>query len=396
VRGRGAGWAWRPAASLRRSIEHDIGGNHVLKNGLGLCFAGAVLEGSPFLDAGLALLERELPRQLLADGGHEERSTSYHRRIAHDLRDVAELLGRLGRARQSHSGRALEETAAWQRSMTGPDGTLPLLNDAWEGPPAAEDQRAPQGVAWLAESGYAVFRAGGDQAVFDAGIVAPPHLPPHAHADVLSFVLWGDHHPLLVDPGAFAYAGPWRDRLRGTAAHNTVVVDERDQCLLWGDFRLAFPPAVRVHPPRRVADATVMAAAHDGYRRLADPVEHQRVLVWLPGDGLVVVDRLRCAAPHTVRSALHLAPGVRPGAVGPFTVGTIGAGPAVREREGVYAPHLGRMEEIAVLEQHGTVAPYAPFGWSLLRPGAEVVALDAEYVTVRRAAGEATIRLGWP
>lgn len=396
LRARAATSAWHQAALLRRSIEHDIGGNHVLTNGVGLCFAGAVLEGSPFLDVGLGLLERELPRQLLADGGHEERSTSYHRQIAHRMRDVAALLERSGRAHPPWLARGLDATAAWQRALTGPDGTLPLLNDAWEGPPAGAAERAPEGIAWLADSGYAVFRTGGDQAVFDAGIVAPPHLPPHAHADVLSFVLWGDGRALVVDPGAFSYNGPWRDRLRGTAAHNTVLVDERDQCLLWGDFRVAFPPAVRAQPPLRRGDATLMAAAHDGYRRLADPVEHQRVLVWLPGDGLVVVDRLRCDSRHEVRSALHLAPGVRPGAVGPFAVRGIGEQLAVRERAGVYAPYLGRMEEIAVLEQHGSVAPRAPFGWSLLRAGAEVVALDAERLTVRRAAGEATIGLAWP
>jgi hypothetical protein len=383
----------RQGRYLRRGLERDVGGNHVLKNATALAFAGAVLPNSRLLDAGLRVLERELARQVLSDGGHEERSTSYHRNVAHDLDDVAELVRRCGRSVPRWLAAAIERTRAWQAAMRGPDGCLPLLNDAWEGPP--DEAAAGHGVVHLAESGYVVLRNGRDQAIFDAGPICPPHLPAHAHADVLSFVLWGDGEPVMVDPGSYTYTGPWRDHFRGTAAHNTVEVDGRDQCVFWGDFRAARLPTIGDVSIRYVDDAAVVSAWHDGYRRLDDPVRHHRTLVWLPGAGLVVVDRLGAESEHRIRSSLHLSPRVAsrdPDRAGPFTVAALGRDPDVRRREDWYAPALGTKTRATVIEDLRQVAPRAPFGWSLLRPGSEIE-LAGDRLTVSRGASQLVVTL---
>lgn len=268
--------------------------------------------------------------------------------------------------------------------MRGPDGALPLLNDAWEAPRRSSRAREP--VSRLDESGYLVFRHKGDQAVFDVGPVSAPHLPPHAHADVLSFVFWAEGSPLVVDPGSYAYTGPWRNHFRGTAAHNTVEVDGIDQCELWSDFRVAFPPSVRLAETRDERGVVVTAASHDGYHRLPDPVEHHRAFVWLPGTGVVVVDRLRARQSHGVRSRLHLAPGVRftpTSGVRDFDVLPLGGGD-VHRADGEYSPFLGKKVPIDVLEDVRTVAPDTPFGWSLLRKGARVTRLELDRVDVSR------------
>ena len=172
-----------------------------------------------------------------------------------------------------------------------------------------------------------MLRSGRDQAVLDVGPIGPRHLYAHAHADVLSFVLWADGRPVLIDPGTFQYTGPWRDHFRSTAAHSTVEVDGLDQCEFWGDFRAARTPRVSVAPPEGVAGATLVNAAHDGYRRLADPVIHRRTFAWIPGDGIVVVDRLECGGPHSIRSTLRPAAGLAedgPLRIGALTVGALG------------------------------------------------------------------------
>ena len=54
----------------------------------------------------------------------------------------------------------------------------------------------------------------------------------HGHADALSIHLVGGGETLLMDPGTLEYVGEtYADRnfFRGTAAHNTLRVDERDQ-----------------------------------------------------------------------------------------------------------------------------------------------------------------------
>jgi len=379
---------WRQARYMRRSIEHDIGGNHVVKNATALVAAGTVFQRSGLLDSGLGVLRGELSQQILGDGGHEERSTSYHRQVRRDLDDVAELVRRARHSVPPWLDDAITRAASWEAEMTGPDGALPLLNDAWDGPADGTPRSEP--VTRLSDSGYVVLRDRGDQAIFDVGPICPPHLPPHAHADVLSFVLWCDERPLVVDPGSYAYTGQWRDRFRGTVAHNTVELDGCDQCHFWGDFRAAHLPRVRAQPLRRHGDVVIAGASHDGYRRLADPVTHDRALVWLPGDGLVVIDLLRCREPHRIRSSLHLAPGAAlDGAhrVGPYMVNALGLGPVVRPRDGQCAPYLGTRVRSAVLEDSRAVGPETPFGWSLLRGDAAVSALARDRLTITRGDG---------
>lgn len=355
---------------LRRSVEHDIGGNHVLRNAAALIVGGACLRDEAAQRRGLKVLKAELRAQILADGGHEERSPSYHRAVLADLEDVATLLERTTGVPPWLEA-AIGAMRGWLAALAGPDGALPLLNDAWEGPPVA-GSGAP--FHDLADTGYLVLRHGNDQAVLDLAEVSPPHLPPHAHADVGSFVLWIDGRPLVVDPGTGRYEEPERSRLRSTAAHSTLEVDGVDQFLPWGPFRAAFLPRVR-----RPESMTV---EHDGYRRLDDPVVHERRFTWIPGGGLVVLDRLRARRAHLSASRLPLAPGVRADdAPLRFVALGVGANPVVERAE--YSPHLGRTEPIEVLVRRARLAPGEVTGWALLRQGYDV-RLDGDRLTVLR------------
>ena len=241
--------------------------------------------------------------------------------------------------------------ARWLSALAGPGWPSALLNDAWEGPPVSAGCSAGSGRS-RCQSGYVILRSGQDQAVLDVGPVAPPHLPPHAHADVLSFVLWADGRLVVADPGAFSYGGADRLRFRGTAAHSTVQVDGHDQCDFWGPFRAAHMPRVR-RGLEHNEDIRVITAEHDGYRRLPDPVTHRRTFVWLPGDGLVVVDRLLARCTHRVSTRIRLAPGIQTQGerAGPFEVLALGAGTPSTVEAGSYAPFLGREVSASVVRR---------------------------------------------
>jgi uncharacterized heparinase superfamily protein len=375
---------WRQARVLSRSVEHDIGGNHVLRNAAALAIAGACLQAPRLRAKGVRILRGELDAQLLPDGGHEERSPSYQRHIRAELADVRTVLDRAADHETTWLGSALDRMDAWLEALAGPDRTLPLLNDAWEGPPLASSSASP--FVDLADSGYVIMRHGSDQAVLDVAPVAPAHLPAHAHADVLSFVLWADGRPLVVDPGAYEYAGPERDVFRATAAHSTVEVDGMDQCDFWGPFRAAGMPRVRRIRTDVGESAVVLVAEHDGYRRLADPAVHRRAFCWLPGDGVVVLDVLVAQRPHRVRSALQLAPGVVLGPgdrLGPYRLEQLGSLAPLTTEPGRYAAFLGRAVETAVVRQAGEARPGEPFGWALVRDGVAVRTTQAGAVVER-------------
>jgi hypothetical protein len=378
-------------AFLARGVEYDVGGNHVLRNGAALVVAAGCAGDERSLRAGIRVLERELPAQFLPDGGHEERSPSYHRAALSDLTDAATVLERIGRdlpvVRET-----IARGRAWLSSLATPWGELPVLNDGWDGPalstaselpvlndgwdgPALSTAAKREAFTDLSASGYLVLTEGDAHAVLDVAPVAPAHLPAHAHADVLSFVLWSDGRPVVVDPGSGRYTGPERAISRATRSHSTVEVDALDQCEFWGPFRAAFMPRVARGPVLRRKGATTVTASHDGYRRLSDPVRHTRTFVWLGQAGMVVVDRLDCSERHGVVSRIPLAEGlsaaegtVLPGGIRLRGLGGLGRSAPVAAWR---APYLGTELPIEMAELRGSVEPGQRFGWSLLREGYE-------------------------
>ena len=65
---------------LVKRLEIHLLGNHLFANAKALVFAGLFLSGSEpdcWLNTGLRILAREVPEQILADGGHFERSPMY-------------------------------------------------------------------------------------------------------------------------------------------------------------------------------------------------------------------------------------------------------------------------------------------------------------------------------
>jgi hypothetical protein len=111
---------------------------------------------------------------------------------------------------------------------------------------------------------------------------------------------------ILIDPGTYAYHTKpvWRQYFRGTGAHNTVRVDGQDQSVQGGNFMWLRHARARCLEFRSVDDGGLFVGEHDGYRRLSDPVTHQRV-IRMESDVIEVTDRLLCKETHEVERCWH-------------------------------------------------------------------------------------------
>jgi hypothetical protein len=112
----------------------------------------------------------------------------------------------------------------------------------------------------------------------------------------------------LVDPGTYDYFSypKWLEYFRSTRAHNTVVIDGRDQSemlglFLWGQRAKADCLSWQ---PTDVGGKVV--GKHDGYMHLDDPVTHKRMLD-LEGQELVVRDDIITRGKHEIEVFFHLA-----------------------------------------------------------------------------------------
>jgi len=314
---------------LARRLEVHLLGNHLFANAKALIFAGLFFDGEKaigWLKKGFSILEREISEQILPDGGQFERSPMYHSLALEDMLDLSnvsavfpgiflhpgtilteEWSGRVGRMRQ------------WLTIMSHPDGEISFFNDSAIGtsPSPAELEAYAQrldfpsepalsdGVIQLAESGYIRIQRGGMVALLDVALVGPDYLPGHAHADTLSFELSLFGQRVFVNSGTSCYgAGAERLRQRGTAAHNTVVVNGRDSSEVWGGFRVARRARPTELNISQRSDAVIISCAHDGYEKLT----HSRK--WLFGASELVVEDSLSGSFRQAEARYHLHPSV--------------------------------------------------------------------------------------
>ncbi|MGH8294982.1 MAG: alginate lyase family protein [Steroidobacteraceae bacterium] len=147
--------------------------------------------------------------------------------------------------------------------------------------------------------------------VADAGALGYLSIAAHGHADALAFTLTVGGKPFLVDCGTFAYHTEriWRRYFRGTSAHNTVMVDGEDQSLFAGPFLWLRHAQAAVDEFICSPGLQVLAAHHDGYRRLPDPVSHRRTWRYDTASAMLAVDdELDCRGTHTVEIFWHFPP----------------------------------------------------------------------------------------
>lgn len=302
-----AGW-------LAKRLEWHLLGNHLFANAKALVFSGLFFEGpqaAVWLATGLKIVTRELPEQVLADGGNFERSPMYHAVFLEDVLDLVNAAMHWPRVIPDAQVSVWRETAGrmlgWLAGMTHPDGEIALFNDAAFGiaPRTSELQSyaqrlgiesggksAPGGLELIhfSDSGYVRLQTPDAVALLDVAPIGPDYLPGHAHADTLSFELSVFRQRVVVNGGTSRYGlGPERLLERGTAAHSTVEVAGQDSSEVWGGFRVgrrAYPVDLQVQYERNRAR---VACSHDGYTRLLGGSVHRREWV-LDANGLRVND----------------------------------------------------------------------------------------------------------
>ena len=259
---------------LKRNLELDIGGNHLIKN-IKCLYRAALFFNADKADSLFSiankLLDAELDSQILDDGMHYELSPSYHNQVLADLLDIRSYLayaistGKFGSEKKFNIRKFDQVIEAMTRVtsfFTHPDGFPSLFSDGamhMTRPPAQIisdsqdliDFKSPlfplQYGCWsLPKSGYCGFVGGQTYFVADLAAVGADNLPAHGHGDALSFEWSVMGQRVFVDPGVFEYhQGPARIYSRSTSSHNTLTIDSCDQSEFFGSFRVGRRAIVR-------------------------------------------------------------------------------------------------------------------------------------------------------
>jgi len=345
--------------------------NHAIAEALGAFMAGLCFPDLPgarkWKRFGKSVLEREVTRQIYPDGSSFEHTTLYLQfvldhfliyfllcrehgelcgsQIKERIIDALEFIdaiiddnGNMPAVGDEDDGYLLKLDVSSQNNFasllnTGavlfdrPEWILPnarydlkthcLLGNKAEEQWADLKRKAPTREAncqLFENAGLAVIRAGdAGRSIFtgNSGPLGQAPLAGHGHADALSFTLTVNGQPVIVDPGTYLYhsGGKWRRYFRSTGAHSTIRIDQEDQAPIVTDFMFGRFYKISYTEFETEADRVVWSAAHDGYTRLGDPVEHKRVVTYHRKEGrFVIEDRVACREEHLVESFLHFHP----------------------------------------------------------------------------------------
>ncbi|HVW64813.1 MAG TPA: alginate lyase family protein [Nitrosospira sp.] len=145
----------------------------------------------------------------------------------------------------------------------------------------------------------------------DIGPLGYNRIAGHGHADCLSLLLASQGSEFLVDAGTYCYnaAPEFRHYFRGTAAHNTAMIDNVDQSVYGGSFLWLRDVVTTLHDFSDDGIKLQIEASHDGYMRFRDPVRHFRKVIFDRSKLEVIVeDRFDCALSHHCTLHWHFAP----------------------------------------------------------------------------------------
>jgi uncharacterized heparinase superfamily protein len=271
-----------------------------LKGGMA---AAVALEEETWLARCIRFLPPEIERQFLADGGHVERSPAMQLAALQDLVEIRNLLHGAGVEAPPILATALDRAAPALRLLRHADGGLALFNGTREEPPAMVDLALTQGQSrgrpptHLPDTGFHRMVASRTLLICDCGApppgrreAAPGGLPRgadrFAHAGTLSFEMSVGRDRLIVNCGAAPAAeGEWRDALRATAAHSTLVLADTHSSELRPEGLGRRVEAVEVD--RQEANgAQWLEASHDGWVRAFGLRHRRRLYLSESGDDL--------------------------------------------------------------------------------------------------------------
>lgn len=312
--------------------NYSAQGNHLLFEAQRMLYAGAFFpefrEATAWRKSGIDILNREIRKQVYADGGHYELDLHYHPAcidIFSKALRMANVNGFSSEFPQSYSD-TMESMVIFYMNLCYPDYTNPCFSDAKRGNPVAEQQnyrnwlelfpgneqiryfatggkegKLPENLSkGFEQSGFFAFRNGWGQDATVMVIKAGPKGEWHSQPDNGTFELWINGKNRFPDSGSYVYEGDeevtkLRNWFRRTASHNTLTLDGKNLESRTSVTKLWKPEG----------DVQILVTENQSYSNL----KHRRSFFFVDGKYFILVDEAIGAATGQVNLNYQLSDG---------------------------------------------------------------------------------------
>ena len=276
---------------LNKRIEYFLQGNHLIANAKALIFSGIYFdtnESKLWLQKGIKILDQEINKQILNDGGHFELSPMYQLIIIEDFLDISNILSTYDLGTEQISRKINLVTLRmfdWINVMVHPDKNISFFNDSSLNiAHTSEDLKKyslkigfnnlsnsdpDKKIKFLKDSGYIRLKYDDIFIIIDVAKVGADIQPGHAHADTLSFEMSLNNYRFLVNSGTSTYdISKKRHFQRSTIAHNTVEINNENSSDVWKAFRVGNRAYVNNIKIVEKYKYPFVSASHNGYKNI--------------------------------------------------------------------------------------------------------------------------------
>lgn len=323
--------------NYHRHALHILGnysdqGNHLLFEAQRMVYAGAFFpefkEASAWRKSGISILNREIKKQVYADGGQYELDPHYHL-ASINIFCKALRMADVNGFRQEFPAeyvQTVKDMIEFYSNICFPDYSNPCFSDAKLGDRPAEIQNYKDWLklfpdcAWIRyyategregaplpnlshgalTSGFFTFRNGWKQDATVMVVKAGPKGEWHCQPDNGTFELWFNGRNLFPDSGSYVYAGDkevmkLRNWFRRTCSHNTLTLDEKNLETTESVTKLW----------KSEGNEQVLVTENPHY----DGLKHRRAVFFVDQTYFVIVDEAVGNAQGTVNLNYHLCEG---------------------------------------------------------------------------------------
>lgn len=354
---------WLQFCWLHFNQEYCHGGNHYLENLISLIMVGMQFKGEfakNIVKQAIDNLKKELNKQVLNDGGHEERSVSYHILVLDRLVELACFMEINYQSSSKWLLVHIKKMTKWCECVRLMKNKTPLFNDAAQDnyfsineiikfsnafiekkyinlkglrgrllsiifgekdnySYAYKEIKYKNSLIDLPDTGWTILRPGnGWELIFKCGECCPQHLGAHAHSDLLSFDLFNNGNEIICETGTSIYkSGSKRNFERSIAAHNTLQLGKKingkfvgvEPIDAWSSFRVGKKASCYNKKNVITNGWYCVQGSHDGFKILGG--NHHRwigikVIKNIPI--LVIADMITSNRKVSLESYFHLSP----------------------------------------------------------------------------------------
>jgi len=272
--------------------------------------------GARFMPRLVKNISKICDRQILPDGGHIDRSPQAQLAALRNLIDVRSILKISSLDIPASLQRAIDRATPMLRFYRHGDGGFALFNGANEGEAwlidvvLAKAGARGKPLTSAIHTGFERLAANRTLLISDTG--TPSNTMRGTHAGSLSFEISVGKQRIIVNCGAYAGRDEtWRLAQRATAAHSTLVAEDRNSTEIRPDGTMGKTVA-NVWCERMEADGNIwLDIRQDGYTRSLGVLHRRRIYLNASGTDVRGEDTLEGEGDHKFAIRFHLHPSVK-------------------------------------------------------------------------------------